>query len=451
MSRPFATPDEAFAWIESFTNFERRRLTPVDREYRLDRMFALLEHFGNPHEKLRCFHVAGTKGKGSTAAFLAAVLQAAGEKTGLYLSPHVSSYSERISIDGAPAAPALLTALSSRMAEQVDSGALDHLRGDFGPTTFELLTLLAFLCFTEAGCGAAAVEVGIGGRLDATNVLTPVASVITPLDLEHTQLLGDSIESIAREKAGIIKPGRPVFVGYQRPEARPVFEDAAASRGAPLQFLADRVQRLEATVGVAGTSMTLKLSGDVEQRFDLAMTGRFQAENAALACLALREARPDIPLEALRRGLASARLPGRMEIVGTRPPLVLDAAHTPLATERLLESFRELFPGAGVLLFGSVAGKRPDDMARILAPAFSRIVITTPGTFKESDPEDLWRIFRRESPGAELEPDPARALDRALELSQGRLPVLVTGSFYLLGEIKRALLRRAVHADTKVL
>jgi dihydrofolate synthase/folylpolyglutamate synthase len=140
-----------------------------------------------------------------------------------------------------------------------------------------------------------------------------------------------------------------------------------------------------------------------------------------------------------------------MEIAASDPPLVLDAAHTPLATARLLESFRELFPDGGVLLFGSVAGKRPQEMARILAPAFAHIVITTPGTFKESDPEDLLRIFASESPGAELESDPARALDRALELSQGRLPVLVTGSFYLLGEIKNALAGRAARAGLSVL
>lgn len=442
MSPPFASPDEAFAWIESFANLERRPLTPLDREYRLDRMLALLERFGNPHRDFECFHVAGTKGKGSTAAFLASALQASGSRTGLYLSPHVSSYNERIGIDGAPVAPPLLAAIASRVAARIEAGGIPALRGGFGPTTFELLTLLAFLCFRESGCRVAVIEVGIGGRLDATNVVTPEASLITPLDLEHTQLLGDSLGSIAREKAGIIKPGRPVFVGYQPAEARRVFEEAAASRGAPIEFLADRVERLEASVRLSGTSVVLKLSGDEERRFDLAMSGRFQAENAALACLALRETRPGIPFEAVRRGLASCRLPGRMEIAASDPPLVLDAAHTPLATARALESFRELFPEAGVLLFGSVAGKRPEDMARILAPAFAGIVITTPGTFKQSDPASLWHIFRKHNPAVELEPDPARALDRALQLSAGRLPILVTGSFYLLGEIKKALAAR---------
>ncbi len=243
MSR-FADPDDAFAYIESFTNFERRRLTPLDREYRLDRMFSLLEHFGRPHEAFACFHVAGTKGKGSTAAFLAGALRAAGHRTGLYLSPHVSSYNERITIDGDAVAPALLTEVASRIAAELDAGALEDLRGGFGPTTFELLTLLAFLCFRESGCREAVIEVGIGGRLDATNVVTPTASVITPLDLEHTQLLGDTLASIAREKAGIIKPGRPAFVGHQLPEAREVFADGR--RGAREQHPVPRGPHREA-------------------------------------------------------------------------------------------------------------------------------------------------------------------------------------------------------------
>ncbi len=451
MSLPFSNPDEAFAWIESFTNLERRPLTPLDREYRLDRMLVLLEHFGNPHRAFECFHVGGTKGKGSTASFLASALAASGSRTGLYLSPHVSSYNERISVDGAPVAPALLAETASRMAAGIEGGGMASLRGGFGPTTFELLTLLAFMCYRESGCQVAVVEVGIGGRLDATNVVAPEASLITPLDLEHTQLLGDSLASIAREKAGIIKAGRPVFVGCQPPQARAVFEEAAAAKGAPIEFLADRLLRLEASVRPSGTSVALELSGDEERRFDLAMTGRFQAENAALAWLALRETRPGIPFEAVRRGLAACRLPGRMEIAGDRPPLVLDAAHTPLAVARVLESFRELYPRPGVLLFGSVAGKRPLDMARILAPAFERTVITTPGTFKQSDPASLWHIFRKYSPAVDLELDPVRALDRALELSQGTLPVLVTGSFYLLGEIKKALSARGVPPALPVL
>jgi dihydrofolate synthase / folylpolyglutamate synthase len=438
----FAGPDEAFGYFEAFTNFERRRLTPEDREYRLDRMFALLEHFGRPHEGPSFFHVAGTKGKGSTAAYLASALQAAGHRTGLYLSPHVSSYNERISIDGAPVPASLLTGLASWIADEMDTGALEDLRGGFGPTTFELLTLLALLCFRAAGCREAVIEVGIGGRLDATNVIIPATSVITPLDLEHTQLLGDTLASIAREKAGIIKPGRPVFVGYQQQEAREVFAAIAAERGAALQFLADRVVSLEARVGRTGTSIDITLADDEPRSFHLAMLGRFQAENAALAWLALRGTRPDVPFTAVQTGFARARLPGRMEIAAIDPPLVLDAAHTPLATDRLLETFRELFPQPGVLVFGSVAGKRPADMARILAPAFPHVIVTTPGTFKESDPRETWELFHALRPATELEPDPARALARALELSGGTRPILVTGSFYLLGEIRRALSAR---------
>jgi dihydrofolate synthase/folylpolyglutamate synthase len=436
----FRSPEEVFSWAESFTNLERN-LPPLDkRAWRLDRMRLMLDAAGSPEAALRCFHVAGSKGKGSTAAFMAGALAASGRRTGLYTSPHVSSALERICVDGRPPEPGLFIGVGDRARALVE-GLAGSLPGGFAPTTFELLTLLAFLAFREAGCDDAAIETGIGGRLDATNVITPEASVVTPLDLEHTDILGDTIEEIAAEKAGIIKPGVPAFVAGRPPESKEVFRRAAALRGAPLAFLDEEAEIESVATGAAGTTFALRLRGSPALSFTLSMHGAFQAENAALAYFCLHRTRGGITDAQFRSGFASARLPGRMEIVPGSPAVVLDGAHTPLAVRRLLESFRTLYPEGGVLLFGSVSGKRPLEMAEVLAPAFERIVISRPNAFKPSDPQEVWAIFRRLHRGVELEEDPARALARARELAGAR-PILVTGSFYMVSEI-RALLAGA--------
>jgi len=434
-----AAPRDVFSWVESFTNLEKGNLPFDKRTYRLDRMRTLLSRFDHPDRELELVHVAGTKGKGSTAALIASVLHCAGHRTGLYLSPHVNHPFERLTLAEEPPRPDLLVRLGREAKAAVDGLPAEGMPGHFAPTTFELYTLLAFLYFRDAGCSHAVIEVGIGGRLDATNVIQPLASVITPLDLEHTDVLGDTLEKIAEEKAGIIKPGVPAFVGLQPPSTRGVFVTAARERGSPLTFLGDEITGLSSRVDARGTAFSLQLRGEPRQDFRLSLLGDFQAENASLAYLALRRTLPGIPPSAYQEGFRRTRLPGRMEIREGSPVIVLDGAHTPLAVTRLLASFRSVFPGEAILLFGSVSGKKPREMAAILAPAFSRVIISTPGTFKESNPESVAEIFREINPATILEKDPARALERARRESGGKLPVLVTGSFYMIGEIGRLL------------
>jgi dihydrofolate synthase/folylpolyglutamate synthase len=438
MNRGLRTPAEVFSWAESFTNLERG--SPDPRAYRLDRMRGLLALFGNPETApRRIIHVAGTKGKGSTSALLASVLHADGHRTGLYTSPQVQSAFERITIVGEPERADLMVRLGREVKAGIDAVPEGDPLGLSSPTTFELLTLLAFLCFRETGCEEAVLETGIGGRLDATNVAASETSVITPLDMEHTDVLGDTLAKIAFEKAGIIKPGKPAFVGSQLPAAENVFRDVCRERGSALTFLDEEVRELSVAVDQGGTSMALSLAGDEPVKFRLAMLGRFQAENAALAYLTLRRTRPEIPLARFQQGFGATTLPGRMELFGKDPVIVLDGAHTPLAVTRLLESFRGIFPGEAVLLFGSVTGKNPRAMAEILAPAFSHIVVSTPGTFKESDPGEVAGHFRALNRGTTLEPSPERALELARKLSGGTRPILVTGSFYMLAEIRKLL------------
>lgn len=439
MKGELATPDEVFAWTDSFTNLEKGTLPFDKRNYRVDRMRRLLGLFDDPDAGLRIIHVAGTKGKGSTSVLLASVLDAAGHRTGLYMSPHVSSPFERIAIAGEQSRPELLVRIAREVKAVIDSVPRDGMPGHFAPTTFELYTLLAFLYFREAGCEEAIIETGIGGRLDATNIVMSEAAVITPLDLEHTDILGDTIEKIAFEKAGIIKPGAPAFSGIQPPAAKRVLQDTAQSRGSPITFLDEELDSLGTTLDAVGTSLRLHMRGDNPVEFRLSLLGEFQAENAALACLTLRRTRPEIPEASYRDGLFAASLPGRMEVMGGEPPVILDGAHTPLAVSRLVDSFARIFPGEAVLLFGSVSGKKPREMASILARRFPRIVISTPGTFKESNPEQVFEIFRDLNPETVLEKSPEAALRRARRESGGTRPILVTGSFYMVAEIRRLL------------
>jgi len=257
-------------------------------------------------------------------------------------------------------------------------------------------------------------------------------------------VLGGTLAKIAAEKAGIIKPGVPAFIGLQPPAAEEVFRGAARERGSRAMFLAEEMTGHVVSLSAGGTHLHLELRGRPAVDFHLSMLGEFQAENAALACLALAEIHPEITPAQFEEGFRQARLPGRMELFGGDPPLVLDGAHTPLAVRRLAESFAGIFvkpgrPRGAVLLFGSVAGKNPLAMAEVLAPRFESIVVSTPGTFKASDPAEVAEIFRGLNPRTQLVPDPEAALARVRELSGGTLPVLVTGSFYMVAEIRRML------------
>ena len=439
----FTSFDDAFAWVESFTNLERGGYRP--REYRLDRMEKLLDAFDRPERACPVFHVAGSKGKGTTAAFVASILTAAGHITGLYTSPHVVSYRERIKLSDEFFPDDFLVTIVSTVSEYVERCASDPAMPETWPTTFELLTLIGFLAFREYGCTFAVIEVGIGGRLDATNVVNPVMSIITPIELEHTEYLGDTIAKIAREKAGIIKPGRPVILGalsetaetvcrsvaeisgsrvYAVRELNPAHDVVLTSEGAQFVF---RVP--DAASRDSSTSLSTSLSTPMSTR----MCGVAIAENALLAATAVSLALPEIPREALVEGIRAAFLPGRREMFPGAPPIMFDGAHTPDSVRRLREDFRAIFPGPAVLVFGSVAGKEFETMAEILASGFQSVIVSRPGTFKKSEPELVFASFKRRNHDTVLILDAFDALAAAREPG---LPVLVTGSFFLVAEIR---------------
>lgn len=438
VSNRFSHTDDAFAYIESFTNLERSKT--MKREYRLERMQALLEAFGRPERRLEVIHIAGSKGKGSTAAFVASMLDAAGYDVGLYTSPHVESYLERFTSARRPLPEHVLLEEADRIRTYLEGGGevrFEHETHGGPPTTFELLTLLAFLAFVRLGYRYAVLETGMGGRLDATNVVSPLASIITPIELEHTEYLGDTIPKIAGEKAAIIK-GAPAFIGRLSDEALEVVRRRIEETGAEAAFLTEEATTLELDTGIVPPLLRVGFRDGVSLKARLSMLGGAQADNAALAALCVRRLFPDVAAATLERGIQATWLPGRGELVRTADdvPVVLDGAHTPHSVARLRETFGELFGTRGVLIFGSVAGKDHETMARILADGFDRVIIARPGSFKESSPEAVAGAFESAGASVSLIPDAGAAVAAALAGGDGR-PILVTGSFYLLGEVRR--------------
>ena len=440
----FRNPDDAFNYIEAFTNLEKSPNLAA-REYRLDRMFTLLDFFEHPERAFRSIHVAGSKGKGSTSAFIASALKANGFKTGLFCSPHVETYKERISSAGNFFEDAVYTNAASGMFTKLEDGdILSSLPGGL-PTAFELLTLLSFLIFKDAGCEWVVFETGLGGRLDATNVITPEASVLTVIELEHTEFLGDTIAEIAGEKAGIIKPGVPVFSAVQTADAERVFRERAANAGAPVYFPADLISSITphpASEGFA-QSFTIEYSDGNNFSINLVSAGDFQVRNASLAISVLKEIMPTGFNPAA--GIAETSLPGRMELIpagASGVPLLLDGAHTVESIRSAADAFRKTVcdgdEHTATLIFGAVEGKDIKGMAEQLG-RFGRIIISTPGSFKPNNPNLVYETFLRlfpTHPSIKLLKNPADALETALQTGE---PVLITGSFYMVAEIRKLL------------
>lgn len=413
---------------------------PVTRvEWGLDRIRAILDGLGRPQEAFAAVHVGGTNGKGSTAVAAAAILRAAGLRTGLYTSPHLLDVRERILLEGRPAPEALLASCVSRIRPLADRE---------GATHFEAVTATAFLAFAEAGVEWASVETGVGGRLDATNVLVPSVVALTGVARDHEEWLGRDPAAIAGEKAGILKRGIPAVVGPVSPPVWEVFEARAAERGAPLLRLGREATIADVRTGLDGTSFVYRSAArprGLELRTPL--VGTHQARNAALAVLALEQvgAAPDD--DEVRRGLAGIRLPGRFQVLREADLLwVLDVAHNPAAIEALLQTVRRVeLPEPVVALVAILEDKPWRDMLRRLVAATSRLVLSVAPSSPASrrwDAEAAGAVAARAGAGVEVEPDYDRALARARELAAGGT-VLVTGSTHTVGDALRRLDARA--------
>src|SRR5215469_13829310 len=397
--------------------------------YKLERMEQALEHIGNPHLRLQVVHIAGTKGKGSVAAMLDSCLRAAGYRTGLYTKPHLVHLTERTRIDGAEMPAAL-------MLDYIDRLRLVYERAGLALTFFEFTVALMFLYFAEAGIDIAVVETGLGGRLDSTNVVRPLLSVITPIGFDHVEYLGYTLRSIAGEKGGIIKPGVPVVIGAREEEARATLTDIAAQRGSAAMLI-DR----EFTYRSHSPAHRLDYIGlgfnmnDVE----LGVAGRFQHENAAIALAAIEAMRGigwRIDEAQIRRGLHELYWPGRFDVVQRSPFVVLDCAHNELSVEALLDTIAlECGPQARPrLVFGCLSDKNWVSMAHLLGPRVRDVTLTRVKPKRPLEPERLFEHFAPFAPTRVIR-EPIAAIEQVVAESSADDFVLVCGSVYLVGEI----------------
>lgn len=459
----FSSSEDVFEYLKSYVNVEKGQATV----FKLDRMQALASALGNPHLGRLTIHVAGSKGKGSVSTMAAGILAAAGLTTGLYTSPHLLRWKERIAFADSQMPEEVLIAAMEEVIPLVEGKAAHDFPGGELPTYFELSTLVAFCAFRATGCKAQVIETGLGGRLDSTNIVVPDVSVITPIELEHTQYLGDTLAAIAFEKAGIIKPGKPVCISRQKPEAAEVFLRQAGEKGSPLYRLGVDVDVEDAGFDRTGTHCRLaagnagirsdprsgearawealpeglrQLVGDAGFVLRCPMAGKVQADNMALAAMAAFLAVPSLGKEAVREGLARSRLQARFEMLPVEPPVVLDGAHTPDSVRLTVDATLTLYAAPRVLLFACALDKHHAEMAAILASHFDRIIVTKPGDFKVSDPEAVYRSFKALDGTAVLEADTAAAIDRAFDEAKSlNAMLLVTGSFYLCAEAKARL------------
>jgi dihydrofolate synthase/folylpolyglutamate synthase len=432
--------DDALAFWHGRINYEHRNPDPGD--LKLDRMRALLHLLGDPQDGLRIVHIAGSKGKGSTAAMLATILNRAGQHTGLFTSPHLCRVEERIQIDGQPISPDELTALLDEMR------ALLRQAPELEPTFFEIATALGFCHFRRRGVDAAVIEVGLGGRFDSTNVCQPVLAVITSISYDHTQQLGDRLSSIAFEKAGIIKPGRPVVSGVTAPEARAVIERIARERNAPLRQLGCdfHYQYVPGRVTHAATTLPqVRIEPGPTQALELGLHGDHQGANAAVAVAAIESLRGEgwtINDAAVAAGLAEIRWPARLEVLGRRPLVVLDCAHNVASAEALVATLRSSFPETRRwLIFAASADKDLSGMMRVLAPHFAHVLLTRyAGSARGMPPEELARLLRGtvEMPHSVC-PTALEAWQTARTQAAPEDLICITGSVFLAGELRPML------------
>jgi dihydrofolate synthase/folylpolyglutamate synthase len=412
------------------------------RIYDLSRMEAFLEHLGNPHLAVHTIHIAGTKGKGSTSAMCDAVLCAAGYRTGFYSSPHLHSFCERIRRDTQPISKAKFAGLVEQLwphQEWVKE------RTDCGPISlFEFMTGMAFQCFAQDRVDFQTIEVGLGGRMDATNVVHPDVCVITPISLDHTAILGDSVDKIAAEKAGIVKPGVPVVIAPQVPEARAVILSVCQERGAyPIQVGVDITWEGGPST-IEGQSFTVQ--GRLgEYRLTMPLLGAYQLENAATAVAALealQEQGRSIPDEAIVKGFTTVSWPCRMEVLSRSPLVIADGAHNAHSMAALLESLPRYFSYQKLILVtGFSRDKSVSDMVKLLAGCNPVVFATRSRHPRSLPPVNLADQFRAQGVAQVTETSTvAEAVAQALALAQPGDLVLGTGSLFVAAEVREAML-----------
>ncbi|MCC7175326.1 MAG: bifunctional folylpolyglutamate synthase/dihydrofolate synthase [Bryobacterales bacterium] len=402
-------------------------------KFGLERVSTLLDHLGSPHRACRFVHVAGTNGKGSVCALVESALRAAGLRTGLFTSPHLVEPTERIRICGDPVSPERFAGAFVTVHAQAER-LLAQGRLDAHPTYFEMVTAMAFLLFRELAAETVVLEVGLGGRLDATNVVSPQLTVITPIDYDHEGHLGTALETIAGEKAGIIKPGVPLVTGPQRPEVQALLEARAKAAGAPVTRWSRHTAE-DLLLTPRGSRFTI--AGPPRLRIECPLAGEHQVANALTAVAAL-ELLP-APPAAIEEGVRTTRWPARLECVSEEPEIILDGAHNPAGARVLADHIRRFYSGRRVrLVFGAMRDKALAEMAGILFPLAEEVILTAPDHPRAVRPELIHGLA--DHPKVRLAPSLPAAIQSLREPPPGDV-AFVTGSLYLAGAARAMLVQ----------
>ncbi len=456
MERRITTYEQAIEYLYGRINYERVQTgTYTTSDFKLGRVRQLLARLGNPQESIPAVHIAGTKGKGTTAAMTARILEAAGYRAGLFTSPHISTFEERIQVNGQMPGRDDLVRLVQQAAAAAD--AMDQEPGHMAPTFFELTMALGWLWFQAQAVDVAVLEVGLGGRLDATNVCRPAVCAITSISRDHTGLLGSTLFQIAAEKAGIIKPGVPVITGVEEPTARQVVAEVCRQQSAPVYSL-DREIRISSATPLehAQKTLTVETPFHAYERLPVPLAGRHQVRNAALAvglADSLRRQGWRIDEEAVRRGLAATRWPLRIEVVHSEPTAVLDVAHNWASVTALAETLNcDFSADRRILIFAASRDKDVSGMLRQLLPQFDSVILTqflgNPRAVPAEKLEPL--VHALTGRFAHVASTPAQAWHLARRIAGPQDLICGAGSFFIAAELREVILSRSASRDKPV-
>ena len=442
--RPVRTYESALKYLFAQTDYEQMLRVRYNRDtFSLDRMRLLLQKLGNPHQKLRAVHIAGTKGKGSTATMLAEMLRACGHKVGLYTSPHICDIRERIVVDGQMISQAALARLISRAEPIIEKMSEDK------PTFFEIFTALAFCHFDTEQVDVAVVETGLGGRLDSTNVLRPIVCGLTSISLDHMHQLGNTVSQIAAEKAGIFKPDTPVVSVPQSSEAKRVLRKVAKETGALLLFTAEDIEfsyRVESSrKDGCQARICLTTPRSKFEHLPVPLLGEHQALNCGLALALLDQLKAQgmaIDDQKAITGLAGTYVPGRMEMVRTNPRIMVDGAHNAASIQALIRAIGQHIPyDSMVMIFGCAADKDISGMMEQVATGADKVIFTkSSNNPRAAKPEELAEVYtERSGREAQITENLTQAIRVAGSAVSREDIITITGSFYLVGEAKMIL------------
>jgi dihydrofolate synthase/folylpolyglutamate synthase len=437
--KTFRTIDEALDYLYSFINYESdSSFSYKARYYNVERTVKLLEFLGNPQLEKKIIHVAGTKGKGSICKIAASLLDASTRHVGLFTSPHVEKVNERIEVDGKQIEDLEIVALMNEIAPLIARFPRDN-----QPTTFEILTALAMRYFHAKDANHVVLETGMGGRFDSTNFADPAVSVISPVSLDHTDKLGNEVHLIAREKAGIIKPGKPVVIGYQRHDIEGVVRERARKLGSPFHSVRERCSYKILETGERGSRFDAGIEELTLKALFLSLPGAHQVENAVTSLFALKviDLLPSEPV--LKSALKTIQFPTRLELIERERRFLLDSAHNRDSAEALVSAVKALYNYERLFsIVGIVKGKDIEGILECVASVSDELFISEPVTNKELDTQLVFDTARRFFPACRLIEDLYGAVRHAAERSTPNDLILITGSFYTTSPVREYLLSR---------